>query len=258
MKKNKLFIANWKMNLSFEQSINFITSHLAPLSNLALQENTQIILCPSFTEIYPTIQILKNSSVLVGAQNCSSHIKGAFTGGVSAVNLNEIGCKYCIIGHSESRKYYNETNEQIAQKLVNLIDYGINPIICVGEEKTEFEKGQTIQALEKQLNPTFERLKSIPNIDESLEICLAYEPIWSIGTGKTPEIDHLETIFAWLCKITQKTSTSLTFKLLYGGSVSSNNIKNFMKINDICGFLIGGASSNFPEFEKIINLAILD
>lgn len=258
MKNNKFFIANWKMNLSFEETINYITTNYDNLVDLPKKSNSNIILCPSFTELYPVTQILKDTEINTCAQNCSANLRGSFTGDVSVVSLNDIGCEYCIIGHSECRKTYKETNNIIIQKAENLIDYGINPIICIGEEKNDHQNNKTISVLEKQLNPILDKIMSIPNIGEYLEIFLAYEPVWSIGTGQVADIEHLQTVFAWLKKLTLETSEKINWKLIYGGSINSNNITTLKKIDEIDGFLIGAASTNFQEFEKIVNSGILE
>ena len=255
MKKNKLFIANWKMNMSFEETINFITSNYDKL--VTLSKKNKIILCPSFTKFYTVKQILKDTPIYIGAQNCSKHLRGSFTGEVSVIDLNYIGCEYCIIGHSESRENFKETDSDIIKKLENLFDYEINPIICIGEKETDYNENKTILSLEKQLEPIFTKIKKSPNIPEYLEICIAYEPIWSIGTGKIASASHLEIVFAWINEITQKKARKLNWKLIYGGSINSENIKMLKKIKFIDGFLIGGASLSFQEFEKIVNSDIL-
>lgn len=258
MKNNKLFIANWKMNLSFEETINYITSNYDKLVNLPIKTKSKIILCPSFTELYTIKQILKDTPIYIGAQNCSKHLKGSFTGEVSVINLNDIGCEYCIIGHSESRENLKEINADISEKLENLFDYEISPIICVGEEESDYNENKTISVLEKQLEPIFNKIKETPNIPEYLEICVAYEPVWSIGTGKTAKTSHLETIFAWLNDIAQKKTKHINWKLIYGGSINYENIKKLKKIEFVDGFLIGGASLSFQEFEKIVDSDMLN
>ncbi|MFH1644349.1 MAG: triose-phosphate isomerase family protein [bacterium] len=254
MKNNKLLIANWKINMSFEQTINYITSNYDELINLPIKTKTKIILCPSAIELYTAKQILKDTPIYIGAQNCSKYLRGAFTGEISVINLNNIGCQYCIIGHSERRINYHETNTDIVQKLENLIDYSISPIICIGENKNDYENKKTIPILEKQLQPILDKIKIISTLPEYLEICIAYEPVWSIGTGQIAEIPHLETIFSWLNETIQKISSVINFKLIYGGSVDPESIKILSKIEGIDGFLIGGSSCNFQDFEKIVNL----
>ena len=254
MKKQFLFIANWKMNLNVDEQIDYASSNYDNFSKLTDKEGYSIVICPSLVSLYPLTKIFKNTKIYVGAQDCSNHNKGAFTGQVSAESLNCIECKYCIIGHSERRKENHETNIEIAEKFTQLINYSISPVLCIGETLNDHENGKTIDVLKKQLDEIENMLKINPTIPKYLPICIAYEPVWAIGTGKIPELDHLETIFAWLFKQTQELSPSIKWKLLYGGSIKSENIVQLKKIQNLDGFLIGGASLDFQEFEKIVKL----
>lgn len=253
MKKNLIFVANWKMKLNFDEELRFVADNYEDFLSLSKTPDTQIVLCPSFLGLYPISQIFKETDILIGAQNCSKHLNGAFTGQVSAESFNFLDCKYCIIGHSESRKYFNETNSDILQKLSNLIYCKISPILCIGESDAELESGKIFEVLGTQLEELFKKINDL-NIPEYLPINIAYEPIWSIGTGKIATLDHLETVFSWLYNQVQKASTEVNWQLLYGGSVDLKNILQLKKIENLNGFLIGGSSLNFKEFEKIVKL----
>ena len=146
-----LYVANWKMNLSFQQSINFCTNNSDALKQLS--SAADIVLCPSFDALAPITQIFKNTNIAIGAQNCSEHKSGAYTGEVSALSLTELGVKYCIIGHSERRMYHHETTENIIKKIELLYANNITPIICIGETQQEFENNQTLMVLTEQLKP---------------------------------------------------------------------------------------------------------
>ncbi len=252
MDKNFIFITNWKMKLNFDEEINFVTSNYDAFIQLSETNNSKIVLCPSFISIYPLIQMFKETNIEIGAQDCSKHNKGAFTGQIPAQSLSLLGCKYCIIGHSERRKENHETNYDITQKFIQLTSYKISPILCIGESLEEFEKGKAINVLTNQLQEITQKINSDLKISYYLPVYIAYEPIWSIGTGKIPTLDHLETIFSWLFNQTQKISNSTNWKLLYGGSVNNENIKNIKKVQNLDGFLVGGASLDFQEFKKMV------
>lgn len=252
MKKQLIYIANWKMNLTFDEELNFAGSHYNELIKLSEEKDSDIILCPSFVSLHSIIKIFKHTKIKIGAQNCSQHHQGSFTGQISAESLNLLGCNSCIIGHSESRIENKETNENISKKFEQLINYKISPIICIGETIEEYEKGKTMEILEKELEKIINIIKSNLNIPKYLPIYIAYEPIWAIGTKKIPSHEHLETIFTWLFTKIQKISTLIKWNLIYGGSVNSKNIKKIKQISKLSGFLIGGASLNFKEFENIV------
>ncbi|MFH1461508.1 MAG: triose-phosphate isomerase family protein [bacterium] len=253
MKKNFIFIANWKMYLNFNQEISLATSKYDNFIKLSQNIDNKIVLCPSFLNVATIKQIFKTTKIEIGAQNCSSHHKGSFTGQISAESLNLLGIKYCIIGHSETRKNFNEDNKEITQKFIQLLDYDISPIICIGENEQDYENKKTTIILEEQLEEIIMHLKNGLKAAPYLSINIAYEPIWAIGTGKIPTTDYLENIFAWLYEKTKKLQ-NINFKFLYGGSVGSKNITFLKKINHLDGFLIGVGSLDFQEFKKIVEL----
>lgn len=247
-----LVVANWKMNFSHDESLAFVANHYSDFCNLTSMTKSTTVLCPLFTTLYPLQAILKDSQILIGAQDCSSHTKGAFTGQVSAQSLKSLGCSYCIVGHSERRKHNGETNAIIAQKALLLVDQGITPIICVGENSQEFEQGITLAVLEQQLSPVLDAFTGQKFPSTHAPLCIAYEPIWSIGTGKVSGYQHLEVVFSWLHRQTQRVCPGVSWKLLYGGSVTSQSAAEIKKVSYIGGFLVGGASLDFQEFKKIV------
>lgn len=252
MKKNFVFIANWKMYLDFNEEINLVTSKYDDFIQLTENTNDEIILCPSYLSLLDITQIFKTTKITTGGQNCSAHSKGAFTGQILIENLNIIGSKYCIIGHSECRKYFKETEIEIAKKFTRLINNKISPILCIGENEQEYKENKTISILERQLENIEKIIKNYSNIPPFISINIAYEPIWSIGTGKIATVNHLETIFTWIYKKIQNININVNFRLIYGGSVNSKNINFLKRINHLDGFLIGSASLDFQEFKKIV------
>lgn len=241
----QLYVANWKMNMSFKQSIDFCTNNLEQLH--ALTNEAEIVLCPSFVVLAPMIEILKNSAIGIGAQNCSQYEIGSYTGEVSTQSLTEIGVKYCIIGHSERRIHFGETTEIVVEKVNLLLCHNIQPIICIGETKEHFVNKATLTVLTEQLKPILENMAHT-----NKPIIIAYEPVWSIGTGIIPENTYLQEVFNWLAKLLEQELSNCTFQLLYGGSVNTTNIYQLKTIPNINGFLIGSASTDFEQFSEIV------
>lgn len=186
-----LYIANWKMNLSFNQSITFCTDNKNALEQLT--QTADIIICPSFVALKPIIGIFKNSSLHIGAQNCSEYATGAYTGEVSALSLAEVGVTHCIIGHSERRQYYYETNATLIQKIYLLYAANIIPIICIGENHQDFLDKKTCIVLAQQLEPILSAVAEQQHHHK--HIIVAYEPVWSIGSGIIPEQQQLTMVF---------------------------------------------------------------
>ncbi len=251
--RSLLFVANWKMQFSFSETLQFCEAHIDDLIALDASSAHQFVLCPSFDSLYPVYKLLQGTSIGLGAQTCSSYAKGAYTGEVSAESLAQLGCSHCIIGHSERRNRFHESNEDIAAKAVLLINCGLKPIICIGENREQYEKKRTITALFEQLKPVISQLNGLEHIPPSL--CIAYEPIWSIGTGEVPPISYLDETFQALaeqCSLDLPDTVSCTF--LYGGSVNETTIPSIAAVDWINGFLIGGASLDFQKFRNMVQL----
>lgn len=251
MLNTKIFIANWKMNKSFNESLLFVKAHMQELIKLA--EHGTIILCPSFVALYPMIEFAKSykHSLFFGAQNCSQFDQGSYTGEVDAISLYELGVTYCIVGHSERRLLFNESNSIITEKIKQLLNTGIKPIICIGETGQEYQAKQTISVIGSQLQPILEVLTTSKNLPA---ITLAYEPIWSIGTGVIPDNNHLAMVYEEIQKMVAKYHFNHKIDFLYGGSVDQDNTKSILNNDYINGLLIGGASLNFQKFQKIVSL----
>lgn len=241
------------MQFSFNEAVQFCETHIDDLIALDASSAHQFVLCPSFESLYPVYKVIQGTSIGLGAQTCSSHAKGAFTGEVEASSLAELGCSYCIVGHSERRIHFHESNEDVAAKAVQLVNVGLKPIICIGENREQYERKKTLPVIFEQLKPVIAKLNALDHLPSSL--CIAYEPVWSIGTGQVPPISHLDETFRALaeqCSLDLPDTVSCT--LLYGGSVNETTIQLLAALDWINGFLIGGASLDFQKFKNMVQL----
>ncbi len=237
--KYTFFIANWKM-FGGLNSLNSLHAVLKFLKTFKKNKFTKIIYCPPNTLIRPMSKKLKNSSIQVGAQNCHQNESyGAFTGSVNARMLKDVGARYVIIGHSENRQE-GETDSLINIKIKSALKIGIKVIFCIGETLQEKKKKITKKVLSKQIKQGLKKIRNQNNI------IIAYEPVWSIGTGLIPKSDELFKTINFIKKKIKKN------KVLYGGSVNPKNITELKSIDSIDGFLIGGASQDSKKFIDII------
>ncbi len=244
---NLQYVANWKMNmLSLQHALLFC--HELAKESKEVQQN--IIICPSTIYLYPLIEHMKTSAMHFGAQDCSAFEKGAYSGQTSAQSLHELQVQYCIVGHSETRMYFNLSNEAVAQKALQLIKNDMSPIFCIGENEDALKAQQTFNILEAQLTPLIAAIKSCN--PELTSIHIAYEPIWAIGTGRIPDNAYIENIFNWLHELFRINLPKTTLILLYGGSVDHNSAPLLKQIKGLKGFLIGNASLDFQKFKKIV------
>jgi len=248
--RKKIIAGNWKMNMVLAEATEFVEQCSNYFSEHEISQSVPII-CPAFL----FVQAAKNISqdyLKIGAQNVSEHEKGAFTGEISAAMLASIPVDYCIIGHSERRKLYHETDSIVNKKLLQLLSHKIKPIICVGETLEEREAGITKRIITSQLNGAFE------NINITSEMIIAYEPVWAIGTGKTATPEQAQEIHSfirnWLSNNTEK-GLAEQIHILYGGSVKPANIKSLLQQDDIDGGLIGGAALKYSSFIEMIEIA---
>ena len=212
----------------------------------------EVIICAPFTDLFYTLLSAQNTNIKIGAQNMHWEEKGAYTGEVSPQMLKAIGVEYVIIGHSERREYFAETDETVNKKLKAAHEVGLKPIICIGETLEQRENGETIQILEKQIKIGLEGLTG----EQIRNTIIAYEPIWAIGTGKTAtKEDANETIKSIRKEIANMygNDNAENVEILYGGSVKSSNSKDLFTMSDIDGGLVGGASLDAEEFSKIVN-----
>ena len=246
--RRKVIAGNWKMNMLPNEAINFI-QELAPLVK---DTKNEIILCVPYTDLFYALLHVQGTNIKIGAQNMHWEEKGAYTGEVSAPMLKSIGVEYVIIGHSERRQYFAETDETVNKKIKSALAHGLKPIVCVGETLEQRENGQTEQIVTSQVEKAFEGIPA----SELEKIIVAYEPIWAIGTGKTAtKEDANSTIMQIRKKIAEMYGQNEANGVIiqYGGSVKSANAKELFEMSDIDGGLVGGASLKADEFAKIVN-----
>ncbi len=237
-----LIAGNWKMNLKYEDIIKLKNI----ISDLEVDRRVEIAIFPQFPLLYSAIEKLSDYKIEVGAQACSSVLKGAFTGDVSVEIISDIGCKYCIVGHSERREYHHETNQFVKNASNLLLSKNIIPIVCVGESLEVKNKRETNQFIKSQIR------ECIPeNITSN--IVVAYEPIWAIGTGKIPEYEEISSVHKI---IMNELSHIKNLKVIYGGSVNKENCSKIFELNEVHGALIGGASLKFKDFLAIYESAV--
>ncbi len=250
--RNKIIAGNWKMYKDINETtelINGLKSKLATLPN-----GVKVIVCPPFTSLAIAQQLLKDSSIAFGAQNMYPEDEGAFTGEISPKMLKAVGCTYVILGHSERRQYFGETNESINKKAKKAIASGLIPIICVGETLEEREKNITDQIVTVQVKGC---LKDIPAAEVE-KLIIAYEPVWAIGTGKVATPQQAQDVHQLIRKlIGQMYSWATAEKVViqYGGSVKPENAKELLHQPDIDGALVGGACLKADSFAAIVQAA---
>ena len=245
--RRKVIAGNWKMNMLPNEAINFIQE----LTPLVKDTKNDVILCVPYTDLFYALLHVQDTNIKIGAQNMHWEEKGAYTGEVSAQMLKSIGVEYVIIGHSERRQYFNETDETVNKKIKSALLHGLKPIVCVGETLEQREAGETEKIVTNQIAKAFEGIAS-----ENLEnIMVAYEPIWAIGTGKTAtKEDANNTIMQIRKKLAEIYGQNEAEGVIiqYGGSVKSSNAKELFEMSDIDGGLVGGASLKAEEFSKIV------
>ncbi len=243
--KNKIIAGNWKMNMLPNEAIEFVST----LTPLVKDTKNEVIICVPFTDLFYTLLTVQETNIHVGAQNMHWEKTGAYTGEVSAEMLKSINTEYVIIGHSERRQYFAETDETVNKKVKAALLNNLKPIVCVGETLEQKENGKTIEIITNQIAKALEGLTR-SNLSN---IIVAYEPIWAIGTGKTATAEDAEdSIKAIRDKIEQLFGTG-DVAILYGGSVKPENAKELFNMPDIDGGLVGGASLNADIFSKIVN-----
>lgn len=247
-KKEFLYVASWKMYLSFKQAHAWVNHNHAVLKTLG--NDFSLIICPSFESLNRLKHDLQGTDIALGAQNCSAHKPGSYTGQVSAESLAEIGCSYCIVGHSEIRTACNETSDIIAQKTLRLLSIGITPIICIGESAQDYETNRTTSVLEDELNTLLKTIATTPTAHK--KIIIGYEPTWAIDGVEIPSTHYIRKQVMLIKKMLTQKIPAFESKILYGGSVTELTIQEIRLIDELDGVLIGHASTDFQSFEKIV------
>jgi len=240
-----LVAGNWKMNTTVGEAVELVCEMLKELDEI---DNVDKVICPPFISLVAIRELIKGSSIKLGAQNMHFEDKGAYTGEISPVMLADL-CEFVIIGHSERRQFFNETGEIVNKKVKAALKVGLKPILCIGERLAENEAGRTQEVITEQLN------SALAEVDNLKGLTIAYEPVWAIGTGKSATGERAnETIGLIRQKIANLYDNVIArnTRLLYGGSVTSDNIAEFVKQPEIDGALVGGASLKTGEFLSIV------
>ena len=248
--RRKLLLGNWKMNKTVTESIEFAKEAKA-LGKEARQHKIDIGICVPYLCLQSVKKIVKKS-ILVGAENVHFEDHGAFTGEISIPMLKDIDINMSLVGHSERRTYDNETNEKCNKKILALLNNGMIPVYCCGESLETFEQGKTKEFVEEQIIVGFKDVKP----EDASKVVVAYEPIWSIGTGKNASKEIAEDICLFIRKTLKKlygAKISNKIRILYGGSVKPNNIKEYLLQKDVDGALVGGASLNIDSYKELLH-----
>lgn len=243
----KLIAGNWKMNLGLEEAKKLV-------NGIENDSEVDVLVAPIFPILFPVSSLCQDKGVLLAAQNCHEEQSGAFTGEVPAVLLKEISCTHVIIGHSERRTIYGERDDLIAEKAKAALDAGLKPIICIGETEGEREEGITNKVIERQLIKIHEIAKGLEDVGL---LTIAYEPVWAIGTGKTPTHKQIQEAHSFIRETLLKEigSQAESIRILYGGSLKPENAKEILSIKNVDGGLIGGASLKTESFNALIKIA---
>lgn len=246
--RKKVIAGNWKMNMLPNETINFIEG----LSQEIKDVKNEIILCVPYTDLFYALLTAQNTNIKIGAQNMHWKEKGAYTGEISGQMLKSIGVEYVIIGHSERRQYFAETDETVNLKVKSALENNLKPIICVGETLEQREHGETEKIIESQIKLALKDLTK----EQIRVIIIAYEPVWAIGTGKTATPEEANNVIKYIRKqIKELYNEEIAENIIiqYGGSVKASNAEELFNMSDIDGALVGGASLNFKEFSEIVN-----
>lgn len=249
MARKPIIAGNWKMNMTNEQA-KVLIEGLKPLVKDA--KKTEVVICVPYTDIATAVSLCAGSNIKVGAENVAWAEKGAFTGEISADMLLELGTEYVIIGHSERRQYFGETDSSVNARLKTAVAKGLKPIVCVGETLEQREKNRTKSVIRKQVTVGLADLSE----EDILNTVIAYEPVWAIGTGKTATSEQAEETIRFIRGVIAKMYTrkiANKVRIQYGGSMNPKNVKELMAMPNIDGGLIGGASLKAEDFSLVVN-----
>ena len=247
MSRKKIIAGNWKMNKTPSEAVALVNE----LKPLVANEDVDVVFCVPAIDIIPAMEAAKGSNICIGAENMYYEEKGAYTGEISPYMLVDAGVKYVIIGHSERREYFAETDETVNKKVLKAFEHGITPIVCCGETLTQREQGITIDWIRQQIKIAFLNVTA----DQAKTAVIAYEPIWAIGTGKVATTEQAEEVCAAIRVCIGEIydeATAEAIRIQYGGSVSASSAPELFAQPDIDGGLVGGASLK-PDFGKIVN-----
>ncbi|MFT4573126.1 MAG: triosephosphate isomerase [Marinomonas primoryensis] len=248
MIRQKIVAGNWKMNGSRESIVSLIGGLLKMDGS-----SSEVVVVPSFPYLSQVNDLIDGSGVMLAAQNVSHELKGAYTGEVSASMLGDFGVKYVLLGHSERRSLYGETDDIVASKVKTVLGFGLVPMLCIGETLAERESGKTLDVCERQIQAVID----VVGIDAFERMTIAYEPVWAIGTGLSASAEQAQEIHQSIRAFLAKSSESISQKvqILYGGSVKASTSSALFKMPDVDGALVGGASLDAKEFIAIVKAA---
>ena len=247
MARRKIIAGNWKMNMTPKQAVALIET----LKPLVVTDEADVVFCVPAIDIIPALEAVKGTRIAIGAENMYFEEKGAYTGEIAPNMLTEVGVQYVIIGHSERREYFAETNETVNKKVLKAFEHGLTPIICCGESLEQREQGITLDWIRQQIKIAFLNVTA----DQARTAVIAYEPIWAIGTGKTATSDQAQEVCGAIRACIGElydAATAEAIRIQYGGSVNAGNAAELFAKPDIDGGLVGGASLK-EEFGKIVN-----
>jgi len=242
-------IGNWKMHTTPSEAEELARRLKELLASVA--ESVRVVLCPPFTSLEAVRRVLRGSPIGWGAQNCHEEVQGAYTGEVSARMLQALECQLVLVGHSERRRFAGEDDGRIARKLRRVLEFQMQPVLCIGETAQERAAGQTERVLEHQLSAALTGLPS----QGWQQVVVAYEPVWAIGTGVVATAEQIARAHALVREVLLQLGAPPSVPILYGGSVSAANVREILAVEEVAGVLVGGASLRAEEFAAIVSAA---
>ena len=245
--RKPIIAGNWKMHKTIAEALDFVNAVKDRVNN----DNVEAVICAPFTLLKDLKEATKGTNIKIGAQNMHFEEKGAFTGEISPLMLKELDMEYVVIGHSERRQYFNETDETVNKKVLKALEVGIDPILCVGETLEEREAGNTKDVCKVQVEKALENVSK----EDLAKVVIAYEPVWAIGTGKTATSEDANDVIAYIREVVANLYGELAneVRIQYGGSVKPSNVAEIMNQSDIDGALVGGASLEANDYVDLVN-----
>ena len=245
--RKPIIAGNWKMHKTIAEALEFVNEVKDRVNN----DKVEAVICAPFTLLKDLKQATKGTNIKIGAQNMHFEEKGAFTGEISPLMLKELDMDYVVIGHSERRQYFNETDETVIKKVLKALVVGIDPILCVGETLEEREAGNTKDVCKVQVEKALENVSK----EDLAKVVIAYEPVWAIGTGKTATSEDANDVIAYIREVVANLYGELAneVRIQYGGSVKPSNVAEIMNQSDIDGALVGGASLEANDYVELVN-----
>ncbi len=245
--RKPIIAGNWKMHKTIAEALDFVNAVKDRVNN----DNVEAVICAPFTLLKDLKEATKGTNIKIGAQNMHFEEKGAFTGEISPLMLKELDMDYVVIGHSERRQYFNETDETVNKKVLKALEVGIDPILCVGETLEEREAGNTKDVCKVQVEKALENVSK----EDLAKVVIAYEPVWAIGTGKTATSEDANDVIAYIREVVANLYGELAneVRIQYGGSVKPSNVVEIMNQSDIDGALVGGASLEANDYVDLVN-----